>query len=122
MPDAVGGGSRRTGFKSEEERLRVMKAHNPVQGLPAREIIKQADAAPTILQRESILRGWSPSKVSEKARLGEGCFEAIASGRRPPEKYEAKGLEKAFGLPCDLLSGKNDAENRAKVAAKRNLI
>lgn len=99
-----------------------MKSHNPVAPIPSREIIKQADAAVTILQRESILRGWTPSKVTEKARLGEGCFEAIASGKRPPEKYECKSLEATFKLPADLLAAPNTPESRAAVSAKRPLI
>jgi hypothetical protein len=99
-----------------------MRTHYPVAPIPSAEIIKQADAAATILKREMILRRWSDATTTEKTKLGAGSVEAIASGRRPPEKYEAEGLEKAFGLPCDLLSGKNDADNRAKVAATRNLI
>lgn len=76
--------------------------------------IREADAAPTILQRQRILLGKSAAQVCKATGITTARLERLECGLALPTVPEVTGLVRLFKEAGNVLFAKNDAEGRAK--------
>jgi hypothetical protein len=82
--------------------------------------INAADASPSILARERILRGHSPAQAAAATGMREDRYKAIeARWSTLLSPAESAALRKySFGLDPDILLADNTPEARAKTVGR----